>query len=95
MDLKREGKYDQAHVRDVAIPIHCGSGEQSLKWLASVAIARWDTKDTRGFLTLGTPKSIKDEDQQELDMSATIRDVLQNRQHVFIEGSRDLLKVSQ
>lgn len=73
------------------IPICCGTGEQTLKWLASVAIARWDGKNGKGFLTLGVPKTVRNDEKQELEMTAIICQVLENNDHVFIEASRDQL----
>lgn len=43
----------QAHVKEKVITIPCSQGTQTLKWLGHVAIARYDEKDTKGWLELG------------------------------------------
>ena len=63
-------------------------GTQKLKWLGHVAIARWDEKDLMGWKYLGSPISIKKlKDDQELDFTAQIREVLRNEDHVTIISS--------
>ncbi|KAJ1406949.1 hypothetical protein B484DRAFT_456707 [Ochromonadaceae sp. CCMP2298] len=77
------------HVHGKTINISCGDATQRLKWLAHVAIARWDAENCQGWKRLGMPTTVraKRKDGDEVDMGMTIRDVLQNGDHVFIETS--------
>ena len=34
--------YAQVHIRDKMFVIHCGAGEQKVRWLADVAMHRYD-----------------------------------------------------
>lgn len=78
-----------AHIHGKTIAISCGDATQRLKWLAHVAIARWDDENCQGWKRLGVPTVMraKRKDGDELDMGLNIRDVLQNGDHVFVESS--------
>lgn len=62
---------------------------QQIKWLAYVAIARWDEENSQGWKRLGIPTAVKakSKDGDDLDMSATIKEVLQNGDHVYVQTS--------
>ena len=51
--------------------------------------ARWDIENCQGWKRLGVPTVVraKRKDGDELDMGMTIRDVLQDGDHVYIETS--------
>jgi hypothetical protein len=71
----------------VYIDLFCaGDASQSIKWIASVAIARWDDVSHQGWKRLGVPISVKhhSKDGFELDKASTIRDVIQNGDHIYI-----------
>ena len=44
----------QAHVADAVVDVSCGEGEQKARWLAHVAIARYDAVASKGYMQLGT-----------------------------------------
>ena len=48
-----------AHVHGKQYVISAGDATQRVKWLAHVAIARWDEKDQQGWRKLGVPTSVK------------------------------------
>jgi len=79
------------HVRDKTIPVCTGTGQQRIKWLGNVGIARWDEKDFQGWKELGLPTAVHRQDSREsstpLDMGAVIRDVLADGSHVIVEHS--------
>jgi hypothetical protein len=77
------------HVYDKEIKISVGDATQRLKWLAHVAIARWDEENCQGWKKLGIPTSIrsKSKDGEEIDLNAVIRDSVENCEHVFITTS--------
>eukprot|EP01033_Poteriospumella_lacustris_P018539 gene18539-13346_t len=78
-----------AHVYDKVVNISCGDASQRIKWLAHVAIARWDEIQYQGWKRLGIPTSVRlnHKDGEELDMNANIRDILRSGDHVHIETS--------
>lgn len=48
----------QVHVHDKVIDIACGSGPQTMWWLATVAVGRYDTSKGLGWMELGAPLKI-------------------------------------
>lgn len=54
-----------------------------------VCLARWDTENCQGWKRLGMPTVVraKKKDGDELDMGMTIRDILQDGDHVYVETS--------
>jgi hypothetical protein len=70
------------------IPIPCGTGPQTIKWLGHVGIARYDEEEYQGWVKLGIPTNVRDKDGQTLDLNTTIVDSgLKNEDHVYIESS--------
>ncbi|GMH80249.1 hypothetical protein TrVE_jg3099 [Triparma verrucosa] len=63
------------HVLEKTIVVSCGAGSQRLRWLGIVGLARWDESEFQGWRYLGVPEKIVYEGT-EMDMGATIRDVL-------------------
>ena len=59
------------------IIVACGDATQRVKWLASVAIANFDTEHHQGYKVLGIPTSVRDA-QHLVEMGSQIRDVLQD-----------------
>ncbi len=54
-----------------------------------MGIARYDEDNTQGWIQLGVPIGIvRCEDNLEIDMASTIRDVLKDNDHVYIRTSR-------
>ena len=78
-----------AHVQGKSFAISAGDGSQRVKWLGHVAIARWDEDKHQGWTRLGIPTIIRasKKDGVELELSAVIRDVLQNGDAVYISTS--------
>ena len=68
--------------------ISCGDGTQRLKWLAHVAIARWDEENNQGWKWLGMPTQVL-VGEDELDLGSVIKDVLQNGEHIVVHTSLD------
>lgn len=54
-------------------------------------IARWDEANCQGWKRLGIPVAVRlhKKDGEEIDMNVSIREVLQNGDHVYIETSMD------
>lgn len=78
-----------AHVHGKRFTIAAGDGSQRVKWLAHVAIARWDEGSQQGWKWLGTPTTVKlhKKDGAELDLGAKLSDRLQNGDHVYVNTS--------
>jgi hypothetical protein len=66
--------------------ISVGDASQRVKWLAQVAIARWDEDSHQGWKKLGVPTSVTN-GKNEIDMGAIIRDVLQNGDEIMVSTS--------
>mmetsp|Transcript_70077 Transcript_70077/g.130995 ORF Transcript_70077/g.130995 Transcript_70077/m.130995 type:complete len:117 (-) Transcript_70077:103-453(-) len=60
----------KVHVREKTFPVKCGDGRQRVRWLANVAIVRYDEK-TKG-MDLGVPWGIQLEDGTRVNMDDTI-----------------------
>mmetsp|Transcript_19179 Transcript_19179/g.20793 ORF Transcript_19179/g.20793 Transcript_19179/m.20793 type:complete len:118 (-) Transcript_19179:25-378(-) len=77
------------HVREKTITVSCGDASQRIKWLAHVAIARWDDQNCQGWKTLGIPTSVRlyKKDGDDVDMNLSIREVAKNGDHLFVETS--------
>jgi hypothetical protein len=77
------------HVHGKEIDISAGDATQRVKWLAHVAIARWDDENGQGWKRLGVPlvAKLRNKNGPDVDLSATIRDVLRNGDHIYIETS--------
>lgn len=70
------------HVKEKCIPVSVGNGDQPVRWLANVGIARHD--DHQG-LTLGLPVGVKAEDGSLLNMDSTlVAAKLTDMQHVWV-----------
>lgn len=70
------------HVKDKCIPVSVGDGDQPVRWLANVGIARHD--DNQGRM-LGLPVGVKAEDGSMLNMDSTlIAAQISDMQHVWI-----------
>ena len=78
-----------AHVHGKRFTIAAGDGSQRVKWLAHVAIARWDENSQQGWKWLGTPTTVKlhKKDGADLDLGAKLNDRLQNGDHVYVNTS--------
>eukprot|EP01031_Cornospumella_fuschlensis_P028699 gene28699-34647_t len=81
--------YLHVHIHEKLITVACGDANQKVKWLAHVAIARWDEKDSQGWTRLGIPLSVhlNSKDGEEVDMNKKICEVLSNGDHVFVDSS--------
>jgi hypothetical protein len=66
--------------------ISVGDASQRVKWLAHVAISKWDAEDAQGWKLLGIPISVW-HGKREIDMGLIIRDVLQDGDEVTISSS--------
>jgi hypothetical protein len=78
-----------AHVHGKVFVISAGDATQRIKWLASVAISRWDEKDQQGWKWLGIPTIVKAHrrDGVNIDLFSVIKDVLQNGDHIYVTTS--------
>ena len=76
-------------VHGKSFTISAGDATQRIKWLAHVAIARWDEENLQGWKRLGMPTAARahKKDGNDLDLGATIRDVLQNGDTIYISTS--------
>lgn len=72
------------HGKKIRIPV--GDASQKVKWLASVAIARFDDETHQGWKILGVPTAVRNS-HHVIDMSNSIRDVLQDGEEVTISTS--------
>ena len=70
------------------IPVPCGTGPQTIKWLGHVGIARYDDEEYQGWVQLGVPTNVRDKDGNKLSMNTTIVDSgLKDNDHVYVESS--------
>ena len=78
-----------AHVHGKSFVISAGDATQRIKWLAHVAIARWDENSQQGWRKLGVPTNVKAhrKDGVDMDLGAVIKDVLQNGDTIFVQTS--------
>ncbi len=69
--------------------INAGDASQRVKWLAHVAIARWDEVNQQGWKKLGIPTVVKAHrrDGNDLDLGAVINEVLENGDTVYVSTS--------
>lgn len=70
-----------AHVREKTLAIQCADGTQLVRWLANVAVHRYD--DNYG-IELGAPQGVRMESGELIDMEKVISDVLADNEHVWI-----------
>ena len=75
-----------ATVNGKTITINVGDGSQRVKWIAHVAIAKWDEENGQGWQLLGIPTSVL-QDKRDIDMGAIIRDVLHDGDCITIFSS--------
>jgi len=68
------------HVKEKIVLVQCGEGNQKLKWLGHVGIARYDSN-----IELGIPISINREDGTVLDMNENINKILKDDQHIIVK----------
>lgn len=66
--------------------IGVGDATQRVKWLAHVAIARWDEENCQGWQLFGAPTSVQ-HGKREIDMGLIIKDVLHDGDHITIFSS--------
>ncbi|OQR97908.1 hypothetical protein THRCLA_21916, partial [Thraustotheca clavata] len=76
------------HVHDKIIVVSCGTGSQCIQWLGFVGIARYDEQNLQGWLQLGKPLKILLSSGVVLNNTDAICEVLQDKEHVYIETSR-------
>ena len=76
----------KATINGKTICISVGDASQRIKWLAHVAIARWDEENAQGWKYLGIPTSVR-HGKREVDMGLIIRDVLQDGDDVTVFSS--------
>jgi len=69
------------------LEVSCGSGNQRLRWLGSVAISRYDEESFQGWRELGVVKKITNADGTELDLGATVKDVFQDGDELTVYPS--------
>jgi len=78
-----------AHCHGKTFPISAGDATQRIKWLAHVAIARWDEENQQGWKKLGIPTVVRmgRKDGPEVDLGGVIKDVLSNGDHIYVSTS--------
>ena len=70
------------------IPVPCGSGPQTIKWLGHVGIARYDEEEYQGWVKLGVPTKVTDKSGAELPLNSVINQTkLKSEDHVYVESS--------
>ena len=79
-------QFISATVNKKTFVISCGDGTQRVKWLAHVAIARWDEGENQGWRYLGAPDKVF-LNNEELDMGAVIKDVLRTGDKIYVTTS--------
>lgn len=75
-----------ATVNGKTMTINVGDGTQRVKWLAHVAIAKWDEENGQGWQLLGIPTSVL-QGKRDIDMGSVIRNVLQDGDDITIFSS--------
>ena len=78
-----------AHVHGKEVVISVGDASQRIKWVAQVAIARWDDDNCQGWKRLGIPTTVRVGTAigEEVEMGRVIRDALRNGEHIYISTS--------
>merc|ERR1711991_1044063 len=74
------------------IVVPCGQGNQTLRWLGHVGIARYDEEEYQGWVKLGVPISMKNSHDQTLNLNEKINgdggpDRLHHGDHVYVKSS--------
>lgn len=75
-------------VENKTMQIAVGDGSQSVRWLASAAISRWDEKEFQGWRVLGIPVTAKRLGKDaSVNLDGAIRDVLAPGDHIVVTSS--------
>jgi len=70
------------HVKDKAVAVSCGDGQQPVRWLANVGTARYDDAQGR---QLGQPVGVRLEDGTMLSLQQSLTDAgISDMQHVWV-----------
>jgi len=75
------------HVRDKHYPVFCGNGSQKVRWLADVALHRYEHFEQTDP---GLAKGMRYENGSMVDMEAIISDRLESEVHVWVVLKEDL-----
>jgi hypothetical protein len=86
MDITDISWHITANIHGKRIRIPVGDASQKVKWMASVAIARFDEETHQGWKILGVPTAVRNA-HHAVDMNSAIRDALQSGDEVFIATS--------
>ena len=71
-------------VRDVPIPIFVGPGNQRLKWLAMVAVQRYEAEGGEAFSQAHVPTGLCDADGTTLPPNKSVRVALEDEQEIYL-----------
>ena len=77
----RLGMKVHVHVREKSFVVHCGEGEQDVRWLCMVGVARFDP--SFGDET-GDPVGLRLEDGTVLDMGGSVAETLEEGTHTWV-----------
>jgi hypothetical protein len=67
--------------------VHCGDGKQPIRWLADVAVYKYDTNYN---MCAGTPAALRYENNVEVDMNSSINNEgLKDDGHLFLHFKED------
>lgn len=69
------------HIKEKLMKVNCGEGAQNVSWLGDVAIFRYS--DDNGLST-GMCLGLRVENGIQIPLKASINDVLQDEQHVWV-----------
>lgn len=73
---------------DTVVDISCGDGRQTTRWLAQVAIARYDRTGCQGYMQLGVPTKVYNPTtRDDVPLGDTIKNHFHDGDHVVVETS--------
>ena len=67
--------------------VHCGDGQQKIKWLAEVACHRYDSNY---LFELGPVNDVRLQEGKQLNLEDVIDHTLQEGVHVYVQLTEDL-----
>jgi hypothetical protein len=80
-------KFKKVHVRSEMFTIHCGDGNQKIRWLAEAACHKCDPDY---LFELGPIADVKLKEGKLLNLDDVIDHTLQENVHIYVQLSEDI-----
>uniref|UniRef100_A0A0G4GV85 Par3/HAL N-terminal domain-containing protein n=1 Tax=Chromera velia CCMP2878 TaxID=1169474 RepID=A0A0G4GV85_9ALVE len=81
----------RVHVKERTFTVQCGPGSQRLRWLAHVAMARYDEK--HHGMSLGQPLGVRLETGERPGMEESVASALEDGDDVWVLLREDFMNV--